>query len=101
MPRANEATLRLTSRTASSISSRASALACSATCLAEAPSPASCSVARVGMAPPVEHLGGHAAFDEEIRAGHRFVGGCSPVATVQIFDAARRAAIVAPAASPL
>ncbi len=41
-----------------------------------------------------------APFDEKVGLGHRFIGGDSPVATRHIFDAARRAAIVAPALSP-
>ena len=41
-----------------------------------------------------------APLDEKIGLGHRFIGGDSPVATRHIFDAARRAAIVAPALSP-
>jgi hypothetical protein len=41
-----------------------------------------------------------ASLDEEVALGHFFTGGASPVATRQIWEAARRAAIVAPAARP-
>jgi len=41
-----------------------------------------------------------AALDQEVAFRHRFAGGGSPVARRQIFDAVRRAAIVAPAAKP-
>src|SRR5438046_267399 len=52
-------TLRLSSRVASSSSSRTSALACSATLFVAVPRPSSRpkSVSWVCMAPPVEHLG--------------------------------------------
>src|SRR5439155_26470801 len=40
------------------------------------------------------------ALDEEIALSHRLVGGASPVAIRQIVEAARRAAIVAPAPRP-
>src|SRR6266540_2375564 len=56
MPTPRAATFRLTSSAASSSSSRASVLACSATSLAAGPTPR-CSVSRVGMSPPVDELG--------------------------------------------
>ena len=62
IPTPRAATLRLTSRRASSSSRRASVLACSATCLAAGPTP--CSASWVGMTSPVEHLGEDDACDE-------------------------------------
>src|SRR5215213_4094893 len=59
------ATFALSSSWASSISSRARALACSATCFAAPPTPPL--VPRVGMAPPVDHLREHDA-DRKRRA---------------------------------
>jgi hypothetical protein len=41
-----------------------------------------------------------AAFDDQVALAHFFTGGGSPVATRQIPEAARLAAIVAPAARP-
>src|SRR5919109_2063479 len=55
MPRPSAPILRLISRPASSSSSRASVLACSATSFAAGPTPWR-SVSRVGMSPPVEEL---------------------------------------------
>src|SRR5207237_198553 len=58
MPSPNATTLRLISIVASSISSRTSVLACSATVFAAAPTPCRSSVSRVGMPSPVDPLGG-------------------------------------------
>ena len=41
-----------------------------------------------------------AALDDAIALGHFFAGGASPVATRQIFDATRRAPMVAAAPRP-
>src|SRR5436190_2177118 len=103
--------LRLSSSAASSSSSRTSALACSATLLVALPTPCWCSVPGVGMASPVDHLCDEdpgrqvlqalgAALDEEVGFRHRVVGGSSPVASRQTFEAVLRATTVAPAAIP-
>src|SRR5262245_11814160 len=56
MPSASDFAFRLTSKAASRSSRRASALACSAICFAEAPSPVSLEP-WMGMTPPVHELG--------------------------------------------
>src|SRR5688500_8609682 len=56
--------LRFSSRLASSSSSRASVLACSATCFAAPPTPCFSLAPRVGMSPPVDQLREHRADAE-------------------------------------